>query len=120
MSPEERVCQACALCCDGTLFTRVPLAPADEVPAEVHAVTTATGARYLPQPCAALRGTCCAVYQRRPLVCRRFECLLLVGLRDGEVSEVGALELVQKARALEAEGEGERLDAHLRLYFGRR
>ncbi|MEW5742269.1 MAG: YkgJ family cysteine cluster protein [Myxococcota bacterium] len=120
MSADARVCQSCALCCDGTLFTRVPLAAEDAAPPEVHAVTSPTGGRYLPQPCAALSGTRCAVYPRRPLVCRRFECLLLVALRDGEVTEAGALEVVAKARTLQSVGDRERLDAHLRMYFARR
>jgi hypothetical protein len=115
----ETVCQACAMCCDGTLFTRVPLTAADAAPPEVHAVTTPTGARYLPQPCAALDGTRCRVYAQRPTVCRRFECLLLVALRDGEVTEVGALDVIARARALQAEGDAARLEAHLRVYFGR-
>jgi hypothetical protein len=115
----ETVCQACAMCCDGTLFTRVPLTADDPVPAEVHAVTTATGGRYLPQPCAALDGTRCRVYAQRPTVCRRFECLLLVALRDGEVTEAGALDVIARARVLQSAGEGERLRAHLQLYFGR-
>lgn len=114
------VCQACALCCDGTLFTRVPLAADDVAPPEVRAVVTPTGGRYLPQPCAALDGTRCTVYAQRPTACRRFECLLLAALRDGEVTEAGALELVTKAKALRASGDRERLDAHLALYFQRR
>lgn len=116
----DTVCQACALCCDGALFTRVPLAVDDAAPAEVRAVTTPTGGRYLPQPCAALQGTRCTVYAERPIACRRFECLLLAALRDGEVDEPGALEVVAKARALQAAGEHERLEAHLALYFQRR
>jgi len=115
----ETVCQACAMCCDGTLFTRVPLTPDDVAPAEVHAVTSPTGARFLPQPCAALSGTRCAVYAQRPTACRRFECLLVAALRDGEVSEAGALELVAKARALQRQQDAGRLAEHLRLYFGR-
>lgn len=116
----DTVCQACALCCDGTLFTRVPLAADDVAPREVHVVTTPAGSRYLPQPCAALEGTRCTVYAQRPTACRRFECLLLAALRDGEVTEAGALEVVAKARALEAAGERERLLAHLTMYFQRR
>jgi hypothetical protein len=117
MAAEARVCQACALCCDGALFTRVPLTPDDAPPPQAGAITTEAGARYLPQPCAALSGTCCTVYASRPLVCRRYECLLLSALRHGEVTEAGALEVVRKARALEA---GARRDAYLRVSFGRR
>lgn len=113
----ELLCQACALCCDGTLFTRVPLAEDDAAPARAGVVTTPTGGRYLPQLCAALEGTRCAVYAQRPLACRRFECLLVAALRDGETSLAGALALVERARALRASGDGARLEAHLALYF---
>jgi Fe-S-cluster containining protein len=115
----DTVCQACGLCCDGTLFTRVPIGADEVLPAALGVVTTPTGGRFLPQRCAGLQGTCCTVYPQRPLACRRFECLLVVAQRDGEVSEAGALEVVAKARALQAEGAHERLAAHLAVYFQR-
>ncbi len=74
MSAElESLCRECGLCCDGTLFTRVPLAPNEVVPeAELKVRTTAQGGRYVPQRCAALAGTVCGVYAQLPLACRRF------------------------------------------------
>ena len=51
----EALCRACGLCCDGTLFTRVPLTPTEVVPEATLAVrTTEQGGRYVPQRCAAL------------------------------------------------------------------
>jgi hypothetical protein len=38
------------------------------------------------------------VYAQRPSACRRFECLLLVALREDEVSESDALAVVQHAQ----------------------
>lgn len=90
------LCRACGLCCDGTLFTAVPLTADDRVPAPA-------GATRLPQPCAHLVSRCCQVYERRPLACRRFDCNLLHALRDGEVTAEGALAIVGEAhRRVEA------------------
>lgn len=110
----EQLCRACGLCCDGTLFTRVPLGPQEAVPEGLLGVVTGPqGGRHVPQPCAALHGTECGAYAQRPLACRRYECLLLVALRDGEVSLPEALEVVRRARARPEE-------TFLRFHFGRR
>ena len=99
----EALCQSCGLCCDGSLFTRVPLGVSEKVPEEKLAVVTNDyGARHVPQRCAALSGSVCQVYAERPLACRRYECLLFGALREGEVSLPEALEVVRRAQALVA------------------
>lgn len=122
----ETLCQQCSLCCDGALFTRVPIGADEIVPEAVRLATTPAGGRFLPQPCAALSARRCTVYASRPLACRRFECLLLPALREGETTLEGALELVRRAQALlvaaRAEGTREskaRAEAFLRFNFGR-
>jgi len=82
--PSEALCLSCGLCCDGTLFTAIPLLPDDAVPLPVQ--TSDTGARTLPQPCAGLDGCTCTVYAQRPRACRQYRCLLLVALEADEVS----------------------------------
>ncbi len=121
MSAElEALCQACGLCCDGTLFTRVPLTVDEVVPAvKLNVITTPTNARYVPQRCAALNGTVCQVYAERPLACRRYECLLFAALREGEASLAEALEVVRRAQSLAASKDAS-LDEYLRFHFGRR
>ena len=118
MSAElESLCRACGLCCDGTLFTRVPLAAGEVVPdAELEVRTTEQGGRYVPQRCAALGGTVCGVYARRPLACRRYECLLFGALRENEVSLGEALQVVARAKELTG---AEQAD-YLTFHFGRR
>jgi Fe-S-cluster containining protein len=110
------LCQSCGLCCDGTLFARVPLKEGEVVPALVAAVTTPTRARFIPQRCAALAGTTCRCYEGRPLVCQQFECALLVAVRDEEVSLAEARGMVDKARTLE----GQPQQDYLAFHFGRR
>lgn len=96
------LCMRCGLCCDGSLFSHVPLLPAEASrlrPLGVGVVEQASGARVLPQRCAALRGTCCTVYTERPEGCRRYRCLLLGALVEGEVSLEEALGVVAQAHA---------------------
>lgn len=120
------VCESCGLCCDGSLFGRVPLAPGEQVPEQqLRVVTNEKGGRYVPQRCAALDGTLCQVYARRPHACRRYECLLLGALREGEVSEPEALKVVQRAQQLVAAarldaGKTAERDEYLTFHFGRR
>jgi hypothetical protein len=110
------LCQSCGLCCDGTLFARVPLREGEVVPLLVAAVTTPTNARFIPQRCAALEGTTCRCYAGRPLACRQFECSLLIAVRDEEVSLAEARAMVEKARALDGQPKRDSLAFH----FGRR
>ncbi len=120
------LCLACGLCCDGSLFSRVPLGPTEQVPAQKLAVVTNDrGGRHVPQRCAALQGTTCEVYEERPLACRRYECLLFGALREGEVSLPEAITVVQRAQALvvSARVDSTRVaerDDYLTFHFGRR
>jgi Fe-S-cluster containining protein len=112
------LCRVCALCCDGSLFTRVPLGPTEVVPeAALGVVTNATGARHVPQRCQAVEGFDCREYAQRPLACRRYECLLVGAMRGGEVSLSEAVGVVKRAQALPRGAEREEF---LTFHFGRR
>ena len=100
---DESLCKACGLCCDGTLFTLVPLTAADVTPPGLNVEVRPSGARVLKQPCSALEGTCCTVYEQRPVACRGYQCLLLEALNCGEESVAGALRVVGTAKRLIAE-----------------
>ncbi|MBL8914879.1 MAG: YkgJ family cysteine cluster protein [Archangium sp.] len=113
----ESLCRACGLCCDGTLFTKVPLTTTEVVPALLNVTTNATGARSFPQRCAALDGCDCRVYSERPTACRRYECLVIGALRGGEVSLSEALVVVKKAQAMAPSPAREE---YLTFHFGRR
>lgn len=122
----EALCQSCGLCCDGSLFTRVPLGLSEKVPeVKLRVVTNEFGGRHFPQRCAALEGTVCQVYAERPLACRRYECLLFSALREGEVSLPESLAVVCRAQGLvqaartDASRGAER-DDYLTFHFGRR
>ena len=100
--PLGALCQACGLCCDGTLFSVVPLTAEDQPHQRLTIETKPSGARALRQPCSALSGTCCTVYEQRPLACRRYQCLLYEALQSEEEHLPGALAVVARAKALTA------------------
>lgn len=91
----EILCTHCGLCCGGSLFADVELAPSDDTAAlealglEIEDDDDRKGGELLLQPCAALRGRRCSIYPHRPKCCRTFECRLLRDVRRGvtEVSE---------------------------------
>ncbi|HSP81523.1 MAG TPA: YkgJ family cysteine cluster protein [Myxococcaceae bacterium] len=101
--PLSTLCQHCGLCCDGTLFTVVPLQPAEETSLRARGlavVTRADGSPALPQRCAALAGRSCTLYTERPQGCRRYQCQLYTALAEGEVDLAEALAVVEQAHSL--------------------
>ncbi|MFT3839817.1 MAG: YkgJ family cysteine cluster protein [Myxococcaceae bacterium] len=101
MSSVGELCQACALCCDGTLFARVSVTETEAAVLQRSGLATelrAKNKRVLPQPCAALQGSRCGCYADRPGPCREYVCLLATALEDGEVTHDGALKIVEEAR----------------------
>ena len=103
-SPESaaaRLCAACGLCCNGTLFTIVQLQPGDS-PKQLAALglkLTRKKKRHLfHQPCPMFRESQCAIYQDRPERCRLFECRQLQQVASGEITEDAALATIHDAR----------------------
>ena len=99
----DALCTHCALCCDGTLFADVELVGLSEVARlEVMGMEVENEGRnmgLLSQPCAALRGTRCGIYQHRPKCCHVFECDLLQSAKSGDVTVEHGLELIADARS---------------------
>lgn len=99
--PLEALCRACGLCCDGTLFTHVSLAPdeAERLAGSVEVRPRKDAKLALAQPCLALAGRCCAVYAERPAGCRTYVCSVYRALQSGEARADEAQELVALALA---------------------
>ena len=125
MSPSlSTLCQHCGLCCNGTLFTHVPLKPTEVEPLRALGLPVKAredGTSILPQACAALDGRRCTAYAARPEGCRRYHCQLFSALGEGEVSLPEALAVVDGAHARLASAGPERseevedyLDRHFR------
>lgn len=100
----DTLCTRCGLCCDGTLFADVELAGrAEAARLEILGLEIEdddTHAPLLVQPCAALRGRKCGIYEYRPGCCRTFECRLLQDARSGTVSTDSALATIAEALEL--------------------
>jgi hypothetical protein len=99
------------MCCDGSLFGRVDLAPDEVESARRHRLHVVAGGKAFEQPCAALvpiatapdgRRTC-AVYAERPGSCRRFVCRLYERHRRAGGPLEPRLEAVRRVRALAAD-----------------
>lgn len=123
-SPEDGVeselaalCQSCGLCCDGSLFGRVPLGPDEVAPARASRLPVLSSGHAFEQPCSAMStrdGQCsCAIYAERPRACQAFTCRLYDRQRrDGGPLEA-RLASVRRVRALLALLETSR-DEHAR------
>jgi hypothetical protein len=101
----DALCTRCGLCCNGTLFADVELAGRGELVRlealglEVEEPDGDDVGGLLIQPCAALAGTRCSIYARRPGCCRTFECRLLSDVRRGAVTLAAARTLVTGTRS---------------------
>ena len=98
-----RLCTACGLCCDGTLFQIVRVMPEDN-PARLLALglklRRKNGAPYFEQPCSALRDRCCTAYADRPTRCRAFTCRQLAQVQAGLLAEGDALAMIHSTHGL--------------------
>lgn len=102
----SRLCLACGMCCDGTMFQIVRMQPDDQ-----PEVLTVLGLRvrhrgeesWMEQPCAALKRLCCTVYDQRPVRCRKFHCQQLMKLDTFEINEGDALAMIADTRRLAGE-----------------
>jgi Fe-S-cluster containining protein len=101
----EKLCLACGLCCDGTLFDNVQLGPRDDVKRAkaLGLPVTVTRARtpvaLFRQPCSALcADRTCRLYADRPVQCRTFECGVFKDAHTGRISFATALRWAKHAR----------------------
>lgn len=96
------LCIACNLCCDGSVFSSVPVTEAerDRLATAVDFVTEGDHVR-IPLPCRQLGadGTC-GCYALRPKVCRNFDCKLLKRREKNVVDHDTATEIVSEVKAV--------------------
>ena len=99
----QMLCRSCGLCCDGTLFGKVPLSAADsQLPLQAAGIEIqrAETETFFKLPCAAYQNKCCQVYRDRPASCRNYRCLLLKNYESGAVSWAEAQQKITRAVAL--------------------
>ncbi|MEZ5387786.1 MAG: YkgJ family cysteine cluster protein [Prosthecobacter sp.] len=101
-----RLCTACGMCCDGTMFQVVNLQQGDH-PAELGKLGLRVRSRaigfFMEQPCPALKEKKCTIYERRPTRCRLFHCQQLRLLETGQIRESDATAMIDSARSLAEE-----------------
>ena len=101
-NPCNKLCLACGLCCNGALFADVKLQPKDDrrllrkqgLPLK----TFRSGIRFT-QPCAALDGCRCRIYDYRPKHCRDFECAQLRLLKSGRITFSATVRAVRETQS---------------------
>lgn len=96
------LCMHCALCCDGTFFGSVLVAP-EERPRLTRIglrVVDEDGTLAMPQGCTALRGCLCTVYPDRPKACASYACALREAVVAGDTLPSAAMDQVARMRAL--------------------
>jgi uncharacterized protein len=98
----EELCTRCGLCCDGSLFADVELTSREATAMEILGLDVETDdadSTVMSQPCQALKGKRCSIYEHRPQCCRTFECGLLQNVRRGAESVQGAGERIADTQA---------------------
>ena len=104
---ENNICVKCGMCCDGTLFNWANIEPdeiLDELFREEIIKTNQKGKIAFSLPCSYLNGCVCSIYNsekpKRPLVCGKFKCKLLLKQQAGTVSYDEAILLIEKTKQL--------------------
>lgn len=85
------LCLDCGACCDGTMFPHADVSAAEA--ARLGERVEVRGGKLM-QPCRALSGCACTVYDARPAVCQAYRCLALQQLEAGEVTPEEARETI--------------------------
>lgn len=93
-----RLCMDCGLCCQGVLFDVVMLQPGDQAKALKARGLKIKRNEFFPQPCAALCGTQCTIYEQRPARCRLFECQQYRQVAKGTLAEEEAAARIAEVR----------------------
>lgn len=121
--PTLSLCERCGLCCNGTLFHRVVLSEEEgralaSEPA-IRLEIGEGGRTFLSQPCGALVGRSCSIYERRPRSCRVFDCKVLEGKAAGTWTTEQADDIVEEALRLIRERGVDALEVtmFMRRYF---
>ena len=98
-----RLCLDCGLCCNGVLFDRVYLQRGDIPKALTSQGLKIKKGQWFNQPCTALCGTLCRLYQDRPARCRLFECRQFQQVAAGLISYESAADRIRSVKIQLAE-----------------
>lgn len=97
----ESLCTSCGACCDGSLFRFTPISEEEAAWARRRSLALLPSREpRMVQPCGALEGARCRVYEERPETCRRFRCRVLKRLESGDIDRAEAEARVARLREL--------------------
>ncbi|MBL9131438.1 MAG: YkgJ family cysteine cluster protein [Verrucomicrobiaceae bacterium] len=99
----SRLCAACGMCCDGTMFQIVRMQTGDSPAALMRLgmrIRRKGGEFLMEQPCAGLCERRCTIYESRPARCRAFFCQQLRLLEEKAITEAEALTKIEHTRGL--------------------
>ena len=96
----DNLCVSCSLCCNGSLFSRVPITAEEKTRMGGGPNFFRKGDEYrMKQSCTYLGYECaCQCYDIRPKTCRTYKCRLLKRVEANETSEFEATELVAEIK----------------------
>jgi hypothetical protein len=96
----EQLCVNCGLCCNGVIFADVELQRGDDAKLlrALGLPVSKSGRAKFGQPCHALAGCRCKIYDARPKHCRQFECLLFKSVVSGQTKPATALHVIKRAK----------------------
>lgn len=99
----SKLCLSCGLCCDGTLFSYVPVRNIDNLQrlqaAGIKVIGHGEQSKF-EQPCSAYSEQCCRLYDDRPANCRKFRCKLLIECYQQKKSWLEAEQKIKQAYSL--------------------
>ena len=96
-----QLCVSCGFCCNNLFFGFVELKPEDDPTAlgALLPIERKADKLILRQPCAALDGCRCTIYDRRPQICRGYRCQVLREVEKTPGALPPALEQVARLSA---------------------
>lgn len=101
----SQLCQACGICCSGTLFSYVDVNQKQAnalKDTSVEPYKNEKGKLVFDLPCNALSGTRCTIYDKRPTVCRTYLCDLTRKVMNGSIDLEAASKTVADIKAKRA------------------
>lgn len=100
---QESLCISCGICCNGTLFGKVPLVSGDDIQLLQKGgikILLKGEKRSFALGCSAYKNSCCQIYDARPQSCIKFRCDLLKAFESGEISWSDSREKIVRVRQL--------------------
>lgn len=101
------LCLDCGMCCDGTLFECVEVAPSEQPAFHSLPLIRVGDEVAVPLPCPKHDNRRCTVYEARPSRCKKFTCKLYDGVAAGRWPVVSAQQRIAEARQLISAIEGQ-------------